>query len=117
MDGGLVNPVPVSVVKAMGADIIIAVDVTPDKAERAAYLANNHKPSKSPGLLQVAIQSIYISTYLTARTVSDGADIIIHPHLAHINPGDFHRASECILEGELAAEDNIAHIKRCLKAA
>jgi NTE family protein len=117
VDGGLVNPVPVSVVKAMGADIIIAVDVTPDKKERADYLSKNHKITKSPGVLQVMIQSIYISTYLTARAVSDGADIIIHPHLAHINPGDFHRASECILEGELAAEDNIAHIKRCLKAA
>lgn len=117
VDGGLVNPVPVSVVKAMGADIIIAVDVTPDKAERSDYLSKNHKTSKSPGIIQVLIQSIYISTYLSARTGSDGADIIIHPHLAHINPGDFHRASECILEGELAAEDNVAHIKRCLKAA
>ncbi len=117
VDGGLVNPVPVSVLKAMGADIIIAVDVTPNKAERADYLRSNHKIVKAPGLLQVLIQSIYISTYLTSRTVSDGADIIIHPQLAHINPGDFHRASECILEGELAAEDNIAHIKRCLKAA
>jgi NTE family protein len=117
VDGGLVNPVPVSVVKAMGADIIIAVDVTPDKVERAQYMNKNHAASKAPGILQVLIQTIYISTYLTARMVSDGADIIIHPRLAHINPGDFHRASECILEGELAAVDNLAHIKRCLKAA
>ena len=117
VDGGIVNPVPVSVVKAMGADIILAVDVTPDKTERAHYIAQTHQGKKEPGVLQVLIQTIYISTYLTARMVSDGADIIIHPHLAHINPGDFHRASEAILEGELAAVDNLAHIKRCLKAA
>lgn len=117
VDGGLVNPVPVSVVKAMGADIIIAVDITPDKAERSQYITKNKEATKAPSIFQVLVQSIYISTYLTARAVSDGADIIIHPRLAHINPGDFHRAAECILEGELAAVDNIAHIKRCIQAA
>jgi NTE family protein len=113
VDGGLVDPVPVSVVKEMGADFIIAVDVTPDIKERANYLTKNNE-AKEPGIFQVITQSIYISTYLTARTVSDGADIAIHPHLAHIGPSEFHRASECILEGELSAIDNIAHIKRHL---
>ncbi len=105
------NPVPVSVVKKMGADFIIAVDVTPDMKERANYLTKNNE-TKEPGIFQVITQSIYISTYLTAKVVSDGADIAIHPHLAHIGPSEFHRARECILEGELSAIDNIVHIKR-----
>lgn len=33
LDGGLVNPVPVSVVRAMGADVVIAVDVSIDVIE------------------------------------------------------------------------------------
>ena len=41
VDGGLVNNVPVSVAKKMGADFIIAVDITPNKAERASYLTHN----------------------------------------------------------------------------
>ncbi len=116
VDGGLVDPVPVSVVRKMGADFIIAVDVTPDIKDRANYITKNQE-AKEPGIFQVITQSIYISTYLTSRTVSDGADIAIHPHLAHIGPSEFHRALECILEGELSAVDNIAHIKRHLAAA
>jgi len=117
VDGGLVNPVPVSVAKEMGADFIIAVDVTPDKAERANHLVKNSETVKEPGIFQVIIQSIYISSYFTARVVSEGADTVIHPRLAHIGPGEFHRASECILEGALAAMDSVADIKRHLAQA
>jgi NTE family protein len=116
VDGGLVNPVPVSVVKKMGADFIIAVDVTPDKDERAHHLTKNSE-SKEPGIFQVMVQSIYITTYLSSRVVSAGADVLVHPHLTHIGPGEFHRSGECILEGELAAVDCLAHIKRHLAAA
>jgi NTE family protein len=116
VDGGLVNPVPVSVVRQMGADFIIAVDVTPDKIERANYITKSAE-LKEPGLLQVMVQSIYIGSYLTSRRVSEGADIVIHPHLVHIGPTEFHRARECVLEGELAAVDCVAHIKRHLAAA
>jgi NTE family protein len=115
VDGGLVNNVPVSVAKEMGADFIIAVDVTPDKAERAEHL-KNHADSKQPSMFHIMVQSIYIATYLNGQIVSEGADSIIHPHMAHINPGDFHRGRECVLEGELTATDCIPEIKRKLAA-
>jgi NTE family protein len=113
VDGGLVNQVPVDIAKKMGADFIIAVDITPTKAERTEYLLQNGG-AKEPTILQVMAQTIYISTYQTAREISAAADAVIHPHLAHIGPGEFYRASECILEGELAAVDNLPHIKRHL---
>jgi len=116
VDGGLVNPVPVSVAKKMGADFIIAVDVTPDKKDRANHITGE-EPAREPGIFQVLTQTIYISTYFTAKASAEGADITIHPHLTHIGPGEFHRVRECILEGELSAVDEIAHIKRHLAAA
>ncbi|MDD5702101.1 MAG: patatin-like phospholipase family protein [Dehalococcoidales bacterium] len=116
VDGGLVNPVPVSVLRKMGADYIIAVDVTPNRTERAAYLRKQIE-AKEPGIFQVMVQSIYITTYLTARTVSEGADALVHPQLAQIGPGEFHRARECILQGELAAVDSLTNIKKQLKTA
>ena len=58
VDGGLVNPVPVSVVKEMGADFIIAVDVTPNQIEIAHYLTKNEQV-KEPSIFQVVVQSIY----------------------------------------------------------
>ena len=116
VDGGLVNNVPVSVARKMGADFVIAVDVTPDRRERAAHITRN-ETNREPGLFQVMLQAIYIGTYYSARGVSEGADLIIHPHLARISPGEFHRAAEIILEGELTAVDCLAPLKRQLKAA
>jgi NTE family protein len=116
VDGGLVNPVPVSVARTMGADFVIAVDVTPAKAERAAQITRNES-AREPGIFQVMVQSIYISTYYSAHTVSEGADIIIHPNLARVAPAEFHRAPEIVLEGELTAIDALASLKRKLKAA
>ena len=40
VDGGLVNPVPVSVLKKMGADFIIAVNVLPDACCQSAKVAH-----------------------------------------------------------------------------
>jgi NTE family protein len=116
VDGGLVNPVPVSVAKQMGADFIIAVDVTPDKVERANYL-KEHSEKKPPNIFQVMVQSIYITTYLSARKDTEGADAIIHPHLVHIAPNEFYRAGEAILEGEMSAIDSLQDIKRKLADA
>jgi predicted acylesterase/phospholipase RssA len=90
--------------------------VTPDRRERAAHITKN-ETTREPGVFQVIVQSIYIGTYYSARTMSEGADLIIHPHLASISPGEFHRAAEIILEGELTAVDALAPLKRLLKAA
>jgi NTE family protein len=115
VDGGLVNQVPISVAKQMGADFVIAVDITPTKTERANYLAK-HKEEKEPGILHVMMQTIYLASYRNADTCGQNADVVIHPSLAHIGPGEFHRARECILEGELAALDSISQIKKALVA-
>ena len=47
VDGGLVNPVPVSVLKKMGADFIIAVNVMPDVGASARYTKKNKKKRSS----------------------------------------------------------------------
>lgn len=44
LDGGLVNPVPVSVCKALGADIIIAVNLNGDLVKRPRPLTSPQKP-------------------------------------------------------------------------
>ncbi len=113
VDGGLVNQVPVSVARQMGADFVIAVDVVPTRPERADYLAK-HKEKKEPGILQVMIQTIYLATYRAAEMTTCDADVLIHPRLAHIQPQEFYRAGECVLEGELAALDSIPQIKKSL---
>jgi NTE family protein len=113
VDGGLVNEILVSVAKKMGADIIIAVDLTPRRHERSDYMTK----LKEPSIFQTIVQTMYIITYLSNRSSSEGADVVIHPHLTHIGPGEFHRASECILEGEYSTVDSISDIKKHLELA
>jgi NTE family protein len=118
VDGGLVNPVPVSVLKSMGADFIIAVNVIPDVGTRVRHLKKEgEKEWKEPNIFNVILQSLYIGTYIIAKASIEGADIAINPDTAHINPADFHHAEECIRQGEIAAQAAMPEIKRKLSQA
>lgn len=117
VDGGLVDPVPVSVVKQMGADFVIAVNVIPEVAERARRVDKERaKGSKEPNIIQVIMQSIYIGAYVLVRTSVEEADVVIEPQVAHIGAGDFLCGQDCIRQGELAAQASIPEIKRKLEA-
>jgi len=110
VDGGLVNPVPVRTVREMGADFVIAVNVIPDTGNRTQQA----KKHKHPGMFQVMLQSIYIATYSLVRASLEMADIVIEPQLTNIGYGDFRHSRDCILQGELAAQDLIPQIKEQL---
>jgi len=112
VDGGLVNPVPVSVLRQMGADLIIAVNVIPAVRDRAQQV----EKIKEPHIISVIMQSLYIASYSTVRSSLEGADIVIEPQMADITYGDFSRAEECILQGALATQGSIPEIKRQLEA-
>jgi len=117
IDGTLVNPVPVSVLKEMGADFIIAVNVTPASLKVAQPTGRRmEKGLKAPNILSAMIQSINIASASLVRSCLEGADIVIQPEVAHIHPGDFHRVQECIELGERAARAAIPEIKRLLAA-
>jgi NTE family protein len=110
VDGGLVNPVPVSTVRKMGADFVIAVNVIPPMGVRL----QPGKEAKAPGIFQSMLHSFYIATYSLVRSGLAGADIVIEPKLPHVGYGDFHRGSESIAQGEIAAKELIEQIKQRL---
>ena len=115
VDGGLVNPVPVSILRQMGADFIIAVNVIPDIGKRMHQTPKGKKQRvKKPNIFNIVLQSLYIGTYYLAKSSLEGADIAISPQVVNTNPADFHRAKEFILQGELAAKAAIPEIKRKL---
>ena len=117
VDGGLVNPVPVSVLKGMGADFIIAVSVIPDisVADRTHWMGGEwlEKP-KEPNIISIIMQSIYIGTHSLAKASLEGADVAIQPQVAHIGPTEFRHAQDCIEHGELAALASISEIRQKL---
>jgi NTE family protein len=117
VDGGLVNPVPVNIVRNMGAQMVIAVNVMPDitSEDHTRWMSEKNKTGiKGPNIIEILMQSIYIGSHAIAQTSLKTADIAIEPKVASIGPAEFHRAKECILQGELAAEDSVPKLKRLL---
>jgi len=55
-DGGLVNPVPVSLARALGADVVIAVDLNHDKLGR--YFRGNASAPEPPAPRSAWVQSL-----------------------------------------------------------
>jgi NTE family protein len=115
VDGGLTTPLPVNVVRSMGADFVIAVNVNPDVTKRLgkAYQARiaMHKP---PNLLQIMMQSIYITTWALAHASLAAADVAIEPDLGSITSSDFKLAARMIYQGREAAEKALPEIKKKL---
>ncbi|MFC1987677.1 patatin-like phospholipase family protein [Chloroflexota bacterium] len=112
VDGQLVNPVPVSTLKEMGADFIIAVNVIPNfKAE-----TRQKEKLKAPSILDAIMNSLYITNTLLIEHSLERADIIIEPDVVHISPSDIHKAEECISLGKKAAEESILKIRNQLEA-
>lgn len=115
VDGGLTAPVPVNVARDMGADFIIAVNVNPDVTSRMGKSYHKRlKGQKEPSIIQVMMQSLYITTYAVSRNNLLEADIVIEPDLAHIGAGDFNKADELIEQGRQAAQSVMPEIKQKL---
>jgi len=104
VDGGIAANLPISVVREMGADIVIAVDIsTPLKSQE-----------EIGSVLSVAEQ---LTGLLTRRNTEaelstlTESDILITPQLGDISAGDFDRVNEAIPIGRTAALENLDRIR------
>ncbi len=116
VDGGLVDPVPVRVLKEMGADLTIAVNVNPYMADRSQGNKEPIENLKAPNIFNILMRTLNIMNYQAAMSGLQQADVTITPQVGHINPSNFHRARECILRGHQATRRAIPEIKRQLEA-
>ena len=120
VDGGVVNPVPVSVLKDMGADFIIAsnVIVKPvDRVQNTQPVVETQKDTgkvKEPNIFNIMMQFVNITSYQAVKSSLNGADVVIRPSVADIGFSDFKNARECIFQGELAANASLPEIKQLL---
>lgn len=120
VDGALVNPVPVSLARAMEADLVIAVDLGSDIVGRHMRRSDTGKPqSRRPSMLEVVTGSLNIMSVRIARSrlAGEPADVVIQPLLGALGLLDYHRGAEAIAEGRAAAELMIPRIKRLLDEA
>lgn len=101
VDGGVVSPVPVDAARNLGADFVIAVDIS-SKAVGAANTSS---------MLSNVNRSIAIMGQKLGAAELARADVVIRPNVNDIGATDFAQKNRAILEGERAAQTLLPQIK------
>jgi len=106
VDGGIVSQVPVIVAKKMGANVVIAVDVS-------QVLLNQ---SELNSTLAVMLQSNLIMSHkMTAREINQ-AHVIIRPVINGIKMNDFDLRDQALMAGEKATQAVLPTIRHVIDA-
>ncbi len=135
VDGGLVNPVPVSLCRVLEADVVIAVDLGMDilttlqrhggkpapsghgwrKTVGRWFGRDENEPAR-PSLADVVINSIAImqGRISRSRLAGEPADVLVAPRLGHLNLLDYHHADEAIDAGRTAAKHMLPLLRSLL---
>jgi NTE family protein len=100
VDGGLVSPVPVRIARGLGADFVIAVDIS----AQPQY-------GKTQSTLDVMLQTFTIMAQTIARRELPEADIVIRPNTLELSATDFQGRHLAVLEGEKAVAAMLPGLK------
>ena len=139
LDGGVVNPIPVSVLKRAGANHVIAVNVFPStaeliqhrqelvrrRAERDAHLSSRSLPvrlffrirqevirSVSPLVFDVIMRSMQSMEYQIAEVSCREADLTLRPTVPGSHWLEFFNPEPFIRRGEEVALQYLPELKR-----
>jgi len=139
VDGSVVNPIPVSLCRAMGADIVLAVDLGSDlvgrnvrDSDRApngtggfmSRVLPRYNPTSErqaepelapPSLIESLMGSINIMQLRIARSrlAGEPPDVLLTPRLGHLGLLDYHRAAIAVAEGR----DEVARMLPAIRNA
>lgn len=106
VDGGLTSPVPAQSARAMGADFVIAVDIS-----------SVGRREKLSGTLDVLLQTFAVMGQAISRHELEKADVVIRPRTAAVSSTNFEDRHLAILEGEKAAAAVMTELKTRLANA
>jgi NTE family protein len=97
VDGGLVRNIPTDIVRQMGADIVITVDI-------GSQLLS---PDQLESLLGITSQAMEIISLEGNREMRDAADILLTPSVAALSTLDFSEIESTISLGEEGAREKL----------
>ncbi len=106
VDGGLTSPVPVKVARSLGADVVIAVDIS-----------SRPKHAKVSDSIDVLLQTFSIMGQTISQYELTGADVVIRPNTGNIGSRDFEQKHQAIMEGEKAALAALPLIRSAIQRA
>lgn len=106
VDGGVVDNIPISVAKAKGADLVIAVDIS-----------GNLGNTSITNLLGVSLQATNIMFALNVEQSKKNADILIAPAgIGDIGMLDFTQKKRCMQAGIEATKQAMPAIRKAIDA-
>lgn len=105
VDGGVVSPVPVDAARQLGANFVIAVDISASPSG-----------SNPLGMVNIVGQSITIMGRQLGQQELARADVVIRPNITGIGATDFQQKNQAILEGERATLAAIPAIRAAIAA-
>jgi len=101
VDGAVTDRLPVAVLKEMGADYVVAVDVKACPAGERIKIQN---------IYDIIMHSIEILENKACQPSLNAADFLIAPDTTGIGTTDFHKAEECMEAGRIAAREAVSKI-------
>jgi NTE family protein len=138
VDGSVVNPIPVSLCRAMGAQVVIAVDLGSDRARRfpLEYQQISRTKSQQQGFFDILgsspprdVQPLpsIVNTLLgaidimqeriaQARLVGEAPEVVLTPRLGQVGPFEYHRAALAIAAGREIVAEMVPAIQDALAA-
>jgi NTE family protein len=117
VDGGVVNPVPISVTAEMGADVVIGVNLGKWVAQPMAEVESREEVGPLPSLLQTVLRAVEVMQGRIASHAVATASVLVEPDFAGIpDPGlrAFHRGRAYIPAGEAALEAAMPRLQSAL---
>lgn len=103
VDGGLVSPVPVRYARQMGAELVLAVDIS-------------SAPEGNPadGTLQILLQTFAIMGKSINSFELREADLVVRPALSGVKSADFAARQRSITAGRVAMQQALPQLRRLL---
>jgi NTE family protein len=105
VDGGLVSPVPVRFARQMGAELVLAVDISS---------APDGNPTSD--MMKLLLQTFAIMGRSINQFELKDADVVITPRLAGVSSADFSARSKAIQAGREAATRQLPELKARIAA-
>lgn len=105
VDGGIVNPVPVSVLNDAGIRRVIAVNSMPS----SEVMMKSNKASQ--GIIDIMINSLYSLQYRIGKYAANQVDVYMNPVMEGSSWYEFYKANEFISYGEKVARQLLPQIQ------
>lgn len=126
IDGGVLNPVPCDVVRKLGAERVIAVDLA---ADEPIFTTAGTRPlnldtlvtsivssAEKRKIVRVTARAIGVMSKLIRETrlTQSPPDVIIRPNVHQVGLMDFDMADECFTAGQSSAREQLAAMQALL---